>query len=64
MRTHYYAIAVFAALIAGFGTKHYFFPPMQAKAVSAQTSQIMDVRALEATIDIKSLPNGDVEWPH
>ena len=57
MRAHH-VIAVVAVLVIGFGSKQLLFPPKQAKAdVHAVADTVtMDVRALEATIDIKSLP--------
>jgi molybdenum-dependent DNA-binding transcriptional regulator ModE len=59
MRVHH-VIAVVAVLVIGVGAKQYFFPPMKAKADHGQASQIMDVRALEETIDVKALPVQDI----
>jgi Bacterial regulatory helix-turn-helix protein, lysR family len=59
MRVHH-VIAVIAVLAIGAGAKQYFFPPMKAEEGHAQTNQILDVRTLESTIDVKALPMQDI----
>ena len=57
MRAHH-VIAVVAVLVVGFGAKQVLFPPKQAEADlhAIADTVMMDIRALEAKIDIKSLP--------
>ena len=57
MRAHH-VIAVVAVLVIALGAKQFLFPPKQAEAdLNAGPDTVaMDIRALEATIDIKSLP--------
>ena len=53
-----HVIAVVAVLIIGLGAKLYLFPPKHAEADqhAVAATVTMDVRALEAAIDIKALP--------
>ena len=57
MRAHH-VIAVVAVLVIGIGAKQFLLPPQQAEADlnAVADTPAMDIRALEATIDIKSLP--------
>jgi Bacterial regulatory helix-turn-helix protein, lysR family len=57
MRAHH-VIAVVAILVIGLGANQFLFPPKQAEANLNAVADMpaVDIRALEATIDIKSLP--------
>ena len=57
MRAHH-VIAVVAVLVVGFGAKQFLFQPKQAEANlhAVADTPAVDIRALEATIDIKALP--------
>jgi uncharacterized protein YifN (PemK superfamily) len=54
MRIHH-VIAVVAVLIAGFGTKQFFFPPVKAKA-DIIPSVSMNVLQMHRDINMQNLP--------
>ena len=57
-----HVIATFAVLVMGFGIKMFFFSSptaearLEAGATQMHADAVMDIRALEAKLDIKALP--------
>ena len=56
----YHVMAVVVVLVVGFGASQSFSSPVKAGAGPAKAEQIMNLRTLMETIDVKALPRQDI----